>query len=140
MRCNNVTSAGNKRFTHHNLMTQFVYEFNRDRRQYPAISLAVLGDLTAIGNDYDFNDIFARHLEAFGAPGDVLATFTTSGNSENVRRALCAAKKKQLRTIAFLGKDSGTCEGLADINFWWKVRGRHASRKCTSSCCAPFVS
>ena len=98
------------------LTTEFVCRFNRDRRPYPAISLAVHGgDLTAIGNDYAFDDIFARQVQAFGAPGDVLAVFTTSGNSENIVRALNAARKFELNTIAFLGRDGGRCAGLADI-------------------------
>jgi D-sedoheptulose 7-phosphate isomerase len=98
------------------LTTEFVCRFNKDRMPYPAISLATHGgDLTAIGNDYDFNDIFARQVEAFGRPGDVLVAFTTSGRSENVRRALVAAKKQSLLTISFLGKDGGICAGLADI-------------------------
>jgi phosphoheptose isomerase len=98
------------------LTTEFVCRFNRDRRPYPAISLAVHGgDLTAIGNDYAFDDIFARQVQAFGDPGDVLAVFTTSGNSENIVRALNAARKFGLNTIAFLGRDGGRCAGLADI-------------------------
>jgi phosphoheptose isomerase len=98
------------------LTTEFVCRFNRDRRPYPAISLAVHGgDLTAIGNDYAFDDIFARQVQAFGAPGDVLAVFTTSGNSENIVRALDAARKFGLNTIAFLGRNGGRCAGLADI-------------------------
>jgi len=98
------------------LTTEFVCRFNRDRRPYPAISLAVHGgDLTAIGNDYAFDDIFARQVQAFGRPGDVLAAFTTSGQSENVRRALAAAKNAEVKSIAFLGKDGGRCAGLADI-------------------------
>ena len=56
-------------------------------------------------------------MEAFGAPGDVLAAFTTSGRSENVRRALETAKRMRIATIAFLGKDGGCCKGIADIEF-----------------------
>jgi D-sedoheptulose 7-phosphate isomerase len=98
------------------LTTEFVCRFNRDRRPYPAISLAAHGgDLTAIGNDYAFDDIFARQVQAFGYPGDVLAVFTTSGNSENIVRALNAARKFGLNTIAFLGRDGGRCAGLANI-------------------------
>ncbi len=98
------------------LTTEFVCRFNQDRRPYPAISLAAHGgDLTAIGNDYEFNDIFARQVQAFGKPGDVLIAFTSSGRSENVRRALVAAKELQVKSIAFLGKDGGSCTGLADI-------------------------
>lgn len=100
------------------LTTEFVCRYNKDRRPYPAISLATHGgDLTAIGNDYDFNDIFARQVEAFGRPGDVLVTFTTSGRSENVRRALLKAKELGLLTISFLGRDGGICGALADIEF-----------------------
>lgn len=98
------------------LTTEFVSRFNRDRRPYPAISLATHGgDLTAIGNDYAFDDLFARQIEAFGKPGDVLTAFTTSGQSENVRRALVAAKNAGVKSIAFLGKNGGRCAGLADI-------------------------
>lgn len=98
------------------LTTEFVCRFSCDRRPYPAISLASHGgDLTAIGNDYNFNDLFARQVEAFGAEGDVLMAFSTSGKSENVRRALLAARQRQVVSIAFLGKDGGSCKGIADI-------------------------
>jgi phosphoheptose isomerase len=98
------------------LSTEFVCRFNQDRRPYPAISLATNGgDLTAIGNDYAFEDIFARQVEAFGLRGDVLMAFTTSGRSENIRRALLAAKKRGVISIAMLGRDGGKCVGLADI-------------------------
>lgn len=98
------------------LTTEFVVRYNRDRRAYPAISLTAHGgDLTAIGNDYSFADLFARQVQAFGRPGDVLAVFTTSGNSENVLRALVAAKDLGLKTIAFLGREGGECKGLADV-------------------------
>jgi D-sedoheptulose 7-phosphate isomerase len=98
------------------LTTEFVSRFKEDRRPYPAISLAANGgDLTAIGNDYAFEELFSRQVRAFGASGDVLAAFTTSGRSENVRRALIAAKELSVKTIAFLGRDGGQCTGLADI-------------------------
>jgi phosphoheptose isomerase len=98
------------------LTTEFVCRFDADRRPYPAISLAAHGgDLTAIGNDYAFQDVFARQVEAFGKEGDALVVFSTSGRSENVRRALLAADKRGLITISFLGKDGGACAGLAQI-------------------------
>ena len=79
------------------LTTEFVARYDRERRAYPAISLASHGgDLTAIGNDYSFADLFARQVEAYGSPGDALAVFTTTGNSENVFRALLAAKDQKL--------------------------------------------
>jgi D-sedoheptulose 7-phosphate isomerase len=100
------------------LTTEFVVRFVNDRRGYPAISLCTHGgDMTAICNDYSFADLFARQVEAFGQRGDVLVAFTTSGKSENVRRALVAAKKVNITSIAFLGRDGGPCAGLANIEF-----------------------
>lgn len=98
------------------LTTEFVCRFQRDRRPYPAISLATHGgDMTAIGNDYSFNDLFSRQVQCFGQTGDVLAAFTTSGQSENVLRALQAARERGVISIAFLGRDGGQCAGVADI-------------------------
>ena len=98
------------------LTTEFVCRYSQDRRPYPAISLATQGgDITAIGNDYSFDELFARQVRAFGQPGDVLCAFTTSGGSENVRRALLAARETNVHAIAFLGRDGGKCAGLADI-------------------------
>ena len=98
------------------LTTEFVCRYQDDRRAYPAISLATQGgDLTAIGNDYTFDHLFSRQIEAFGIKGDVLAAFSTSGKSENIYRALTTAKQRGVITIAFLGKGGGKCAGLADI-------------------------
>src|SRR5271155_5722792 len=109
------------------LTTEFVARFDRDRRAYPAISLAAHGgDLTAIGNDYSFADLFARQVQAYGKPGDALAVFTTSGNSENIFRALVAAKDLKLKTIAFLGRDGGECAGFADVELL--VAGKTTAR------------
>ena len=109
------------------MTTEFVCRYNRDRRPYPAISLATQGgDLTAIGNDYSFDELFARQVGAFGVPGDVLVALSTSGKSENVRRALVAAKELGVVTIAPLGRDGGPCAGLADIELI--VRGDVTAR------------
>ena len=109
------------------LTTEFVARYERERRGYPAISLAShAGDLTAIGNDYSFADLFARQVQAYGKPDDVLAVFTTSGNSENIFRALVAAKQLKLKTIAFLGRDGGECAGLADVEL--SVGGKLTAR------------
>jgi phosphoheptose isomerase len=109
------------------LTTEFVARYDRERRAYPAISLASHGgDLTAIGNDYSFADLFARQVQAYGSPGDALAVFSTTGNSENVFRALLAAKDQKLKTIAFLGRDGGDCAGLADVELL--VAGKATAR------------
>ena len=98
------------------LTTEFVVRFNQDRRPYPAISFTANGgDLTACGNDYSFDEVFARQVRAYGLAGDVLFAFTTSGNSTNVVRALKAAKDSGVATVAFLGRTGGTCAGLADV-------------------------
>lgn len=87
-----------------------------ERRGYPAIDLtADHSILTALINDYPPEEVFARQVVAQGSAGDVLCGFTTSGNSENVRRALEAARQRGLATVAFLGKGGGVCKGLADV-------------------------
>src|SRR5437764_11950054 len=97
--------------------TELVVRFAKDRRSYPAICLASDGGLlTAAGNDYGFDEIFARQVAAFGVPGDVLIGLTTSGESKNVKRALEEAKMRGLKTIAFLGRDGGSTIGLADVD------------------------
>jgi len=96
---------------------ELVVRFAGDRRAYPAICLTGDGGLlTAAGNDYGFDEIFARQVAAFGLEGDVLIVLTTSGKSKNVRRALEEAKSRKLQTIAFLGRDGGSTIGLADID------------------------
>jgi len=97
--------------------TELVVRFTKDRRALPAICLASdSGILTAAGNDYGFDNIFARQVAAFGQSGDVLICLTTSGNSKNVVLALQEAKARKLKTIAFLGRDGGSTIGIADID------------------------
>jgi D-sedoheptulose 7-phosphate isomerase len=97
--------------------TELVVRFAKDRRAYPAICLAGEGGLlTAAGNDYGFDEIFARQVAAFGVPGDVLICLTTSGKSRNVNRALEEGKARKVKTIAFLGRDGGSTIGIADVD------------------------
>ena len=97
--------------------TELVVRFAKDRRALPAICLTSdSGILTAAGNDYGFDEIFARQVAAFGIPGDVLICLTTSGKSKNLIRALEEAKARKLKTIAFLGRDGGSTIGIADID------------------------
>ena len=107
--------------------TEFVVRFLKDRPAYPAICLAGDGGLlTAAGNDYGFDEIFARQVAAFGLPGDLLICLTTSGKSRNVERALQEAKARKLRTIVFLGRDGGSTIGMADVDLL--VRGDLTAR------------
>ena len=97
--------------------TELVVRFAKERRAYSAICLASDGGLlTAAGNDYGFDEIFARQVAALGRSGDVFICLTTSGKSKNVKRALEEAKARDLKTIAFLGRDGGSTIGMADVD------------------------
>jgi D-sedoheptulose 7-phosphate isomerase len=126
----NCLRAGNKILTCGNggsaadaahFATEFVVRFTHDRRPYPAIALTSDGGLlTAAGNDYGFEEIFARQVDAFGVENDLLICLTTSGKSENVKRALEEAKTRKMKTIALLGRDGGSTVGLADVDLMVK--------------------
>tara|TARA_B100000795_G_scaffold67737_1_gene46752 strand:- start:49 stop:639 length:591 start_codon:yes stop_codon:yes gene_type:complete len=91
---------------------------NVNRRALPAISLAMdTSTITACGNDFSFDDIFVRSMEALANPGDVLLGISTSGNSENVKRSLLGAKEIGVTTCAFLGCDGGIIKSLSDIEY-----------------------
>lgn len=97
--------------------TELACRFDRDRRPYPALNLSQGGSLlTATGNDYGFDEIFARQVRAFAKTGDVLIAISTSGNSSNVRRALEVAKQLKLQTVALLGRSGGGSAGVADVD------------------------
>ena len=96
--------------------TEFTCRFVSDRRPYPAMNLTACGSLlTATGNDYGFDEVFARQVRAFGQKGDVLVAITTSGNSTNILSAIAAANIAGLHTIALLGRDGGRARGLAQM-------------------------
>jgi D-sedoheptulose 7-phosphate isomerase len=84
---------------------ELVGRYERDRKGWPAIALTTdTSALTAVGNDYGFDQVFARQIEAIGRPGDVAIGISTSGNSPNVLRGLEAAKARGLTTIALTGR------------------------------------
>ena len=88
----------------------------RDRPALPAIALtANTSDLTAIGNDYGFERIFSRLIEAHGKEGDVAIAISTSGNSPNLLSAVDEARARRLRTIAFLGRGGGKLVDRVDL-------------------------
>lgn len=98
------------------IATEFTCRFMGDRRPYPAIALSADGGLlTAIGNDYAFQDVFSRQVRAYGKKGDVLIALTTSGKSRNVLSAIEEARRAGMKTILFLGKGGGFTKGAADI-------------------------
>lgn len=92
-----------------------------NRKPIPAISLATdVSTLTACGNDYSFNDIFSRNLEALGCSKDLLIAISTSGNSSNIIKVLDVAKKKKIYSIAFLGYSGGKAKKYSDLNLMVK--------------------
>lgn len=97
------------------IAAELVGKYYLDRDPLPAIALTVnTSSLTAIGNDYSFDIVFAKQLEALGEAGDVTIGISTSGNSENVIQALRVAKEKGLITIGFTGKDGGRLKDVVD--------------------------
>jgi D-sedoheptulose 7-phosphate isomerase len=98
------------------LAAEIVGRFKMERKALPAVALTTdTSILTAVGNDYGFDCIFSRQVEALAEPGDVVVGISTSGNSPNVQKALEAARKKRCRTVALLGKDGGTIKDVAEL-------------------------
>ena len=109
--CGNGGSAADSQ----HLAAELVGRFKENRRALRSIALTTdTSVLTCVANDYSYDDIFARQIEALGRPGDVLIGISTSGNSENVLRASKVAKKMGLMTFALLGKGGGPTKDLAD--------------------------
>lgn len=93
-----------------------VGRFRSNRVSLPAVALVADGTaLTCIGNDYGFDNVFSRQVEGLGNAGDLLVLFSTSGNAENLSRALEAARAKGMKTLAILGRDGGRLAGRADL-------------------------
>jgi D-sedoheptulose 7-phosphate isomerase len=102
--CGNGGSASDAQ----HFAAEFIGRFERERPGLAAIALTTdTSILTAIGNDYDFNVVFSKQVQALGQPGDVLVAITTSGNSANVLKAVEAAHAKEMTVIAFTGRGGG---------------------------------
>lgn len=98
------------------LATEFTVRYSQNRKPIAAIALTTdTSTLTAIGNDYGFDDLFSRQIEALGHAGDVAIGISTSGNSQNVLNGLTTARKAGIATIGFTGKDGGKMPELCDI-------------------------
>ncbi|MCS7100605.1 MAG: D-sedoheptulose 7-phosphate isomerase [Burkholderiaceae bacterium] len=110
--CGNGGSAADAQ----HLAAELVGRLVRDRRALPALALTTDSSaLTAIGNDYGFEQVFARQVEALGRAGDVLVAISTSGNSPNVIRAVEVAKPIGIATVGLLGRNGGRLAALVDI-------------------------
>ena len=96
---------------------EFVGRFQKERRAVAAIALTTdTSILTAIGNDYAFDRVFARQIEGLGESGDVAIGITTSGGSKNVLKAFTVAKERGLTTVAVTGRDGGEAGRIADVH------------------------
>ena len=93
---------------------EFTGRFRKARKALPVISLTDPSHITCVANDMGFEEIFARGVEAYGKKGDVLIGISTSGNSENVVRALAKAKKLGIKTVSLLGKNGGKLKDFCD--------------------------
>jgi D-sedoheptulose 7-phosphate isomerase len=109
--CGNGGSAADSQ----HLAAELVGRFRRERRGLASISLTTdTSILTCVANDFGFDSVFSRQVEAIGSPGDLLVAISTSGNSPNVVAALEAARAKGLTTVALTGKGGGKMAQLAD--------------------------
>lgn len=98
------------------LAEELIARYRSNRRALPAIALtADSAVLTCIGNDFGYEQVFARQVEALAGPGDLMLCFSTSGSSPNIVAALHAARARGAGSIALLGKDGGAARGLADL-------------------------
>jgi D-sedoheptulose 7-phosphate isomerase len=96
--------------------------YRDDRKALAAISISDASHISCVGNDYGYDFIFSRYLEAIGNEGDVLLGISTSGNSKNVLNAIEVAKKKGLKIVGLTGKDGGKMNGLCDV----EIRAPHS--------------
>lgn len=89
--------------------------YRDDRKSIPAISISDPSHISCVGNDYGFDHIFSRYVEALGNKGDVLLAISTSGNSKNVLKAINSAKEKGMLVVGLTGKDGGEMTKLCDV-------------------------
>jgi D-sedoheptulose 7-phosphate isomerase len=112
MFCGNGGSAADAQ----HLAAELIGRYKLDRAPLPALALTVdTSALTAIANDYSFDEVFARQLRGLGQAGDVLVVISTSGNSKNVLRAIEAAREKEIKTIGLTGQAGGDMRQLCDL-------------------------
>ena len=98
------------------IAAELVGRFKKNRKPLKAISLTTdTSILTAVGNDFGYETVFSRQLEALGTKGDLLICSSTSGNSKNILNVIKVAKRKKIKTIVLLGNNGGKCKNISDI-------------------------
>lgn len=97
------------------LAEELTGRFRKNRRPLGALALGEATHSTCVGNDYGFEEIFARQLEGLGRAGDLWVGLSTSGNSQNVIRAAQVARAKGLKSVALLGRDGGELKSMVDL-------------------------
>ena len=111
--CGNGGSAGDAM----HLASEMLNRFERERPSLPAMALNTdVNTMTAIANDYSYDEIYSKQVKALGQAGDILVAFSTSGNSKNVIEAIKAALSRDMLIIAMTGKDGGEMAGLLSTN------------------------
>ncbi len=105
---------------------EFTGRFRGDRKPLPVIALSDNSHITCTANDYGFDYVFSRMVEAYGKPGDMFIGLSTSGNSENIIKAFDAAREQKMTTIGLLGKSGGKIMGSCD--FEWLIPGDTSDR------------
>ncbi len=112
MFCGNGGSAADSQ----HLAAELIGRYRKNRTPLPAIALTTdTSSITAVANDFSYNEIFERQVEAIGAEGDVLYAISTSGNSENIIRSIITAKNKKITTIGLTGSNGGKMNEICDI-------------------------
>ena len=112
--CGNGGSAADSQ----HVAAELIGRFKKERRSLPAIALSTdTSIITAVANDYSFEEIFSRQVEGLGSRGDILIGISTSGNSANVIQAVQAARAHGMKTVSFTGKGGGRLGKIVDINF-----------------------
>ena len=111
--CGNGGSAADAQ----HFSSELIGKYEKERSSFPAIALTTDSSaITAISNDFGFNNVFSRQIEGLGKSGDILIVISTSGNSKNLVKAIETAKKKNITCVALLGKNGGLISEMVDLD------------------------
>ncbi len=113
------------------IAAELVGRYKKERKAYPAIALHTnTSTITAVGNDYGYDEIFSRQIEAFAKKGDVVIGISTSGNSKNICKALEKSKEMGCFNVGLIGRDGGTIKNITDLNLIVKSSNTPRIQEC----------